>query len=143
LLAKNACSPLEKVNSSEQSRHVRVRSWYTLSRSSCGVSAPDGVTAPEGVAGSIDRSRRPSTSSTVPGAAPELLTRRIAAASRILCNENLGSLPSSPTNLESPPLAIAVHGPILDAAQRQRLDQRSDELHAVIESLPGNLKQRS
>ena len=31
LLAKNACSPAEKVNSSEQSRQVSVRSWYTLS----------------------------------------------------------------------------------------------------------------
>ena len=40
LLAKKACSPLEKVNSSEQSRQVRVRSWYTLSRSSCGVIRP-------------------------------------------------------------------------------------------------------
>jgi hypothetical protein len=40
LLAKKVCSPLEKVNSSEQSRHVRLRSWYTLSRSSCGVIRP-------------------------------------------------------------------------------------------------------
>jgi hypothetical protein len=36
LLAKNACSPLEKTNSSEQSRQVSDRSWYTLSRTSCG-----------------------------------------------------------------------------------------------------------
>jgi hypothetical protein len=39
LLAKNACSPAEKVNSSEQSRQVSVRSWYTLSRASCSVVA--------------------------------------------------------------------------------------------------------
>src|SRR3954454_51831 len=31
LLAKKACSPAEKLNSSEQSRQVRLRSWYTLS----------------------------------------------------------------------------------------------------------------
>jgi hypothetical protein len=30
LLAKKACSPAEKLNSSEQSRQVRLRSWYTL-----------------------------------------------------------------------------------------------------------------
>jgi hypothetical protein len=29
LLAKNVCSPTEKMNSSEQSRQVSVRSWYT------------------------------------------------------------------------------------------------------------------
>jgi hypothetical protein len=30
LLAKKVCSPAEKMNSSEQSRQVSVRSWYTL-----------------------------------------------------------------------------------------------------------------
>src|SRR2546430_14680698 len=30
LLAKKVCSPAEKMNSSEQSRQVNVRSWYTL-----------------------------------------------------------------------------------------------------------------
>ena len=34
LLAKKACSPAEKLNSSVQSRQVRLRSWYTLSRPS-------------------------------------------------------------------------------------------------------------
>jgi hypothetical protein len=39
LLAKKACSPVEKMNSSEQSRQVSVRSWYTLSGSSQGSNA--------------------------------------------------------------------------------------------------------
>jgi hypothetical protein len=43
LLAKNACSPAEKVNSSEQSRQVSVRSWYTLSRASCCVAVTVGL----------------------------------------------------------------------------------------------------
>lgn len=34
LLAKNACSPDEKRNSSLQSRQLRVRSWYTLAEPS-------------------------------------------------------------------------------------------------------------
>jgi hypothetical protein len=41
LLEKNACSPLEKINSSEQSRQVSVRSSYTLSGASSGVVALD------------------------------------------------------------------------------------------------------
>ena len=41
LLEKNACSPLEKTNSSEQSRQVSVRSSYTLSGASSGVVALD------------------------------------------------------------------------------------------------------
>jgi hypothetical protein len=35
LLEKKACSPAEKMNSSVQSRQVKLRSWYTLSRPSC------------------------------------------------------------------------------------------------------------
>src|SRR4029453_11962496 len=42
LLAKNACSPAEKVNSSPQSRHDRLRSWYTLSSPSSGSRPGDG-----------------------------------------------------------------------------------------------------
>ena len=34
MLTKKACSPAEKLNSSAQSRQVRLRSWYTLSRPS-------------------------------------------------------------------------------------------------------------
>ena len=41
LLEKNACSPLEKTNSSEQSRQVSDRSSYTLSGASSGVVALD------------------------------------------------------------------------------------------------------
>jgi hypothetical protein len=41
LLEKNACSPLEKMNSSEQSRQVSDRSSYTLSGTSSGVAALD------------------------------------------------------------------------------------------------------
>jgi hypothetical protein len=41
LLEKNACSPLEKMNSSEQSRQVSDRSSYTLSGTSSGVVALD------------------------------------------------------------------------------------------------------
>jgi hypothetical protein len=41
LLEKNACSPLEKTNSSEQSRQVSDRSSYTLSGTSSGDVALD------------------------------------------------------------------------------------------------------
>jgi len=41
LLEKKACSPLEKMNSSEQSRQVSDRSSYTLSGTSSGVVALD------------------------------------------------------------------------------------------------------
>jgi len=41
LLEKKACSPLEKTNSSEQSRQVSDRSSYTLSGTSSGVVALD------------------------------------------------------------------------------------------------------
>src|SRR6185295_3553726 len=39
LVAKKACSPAEKMNSSAQSRQVRLRSWYTLARPSLGSDA--------------------------------------------------------------------------------------------------------
>src|SRR4029077_7404340 len=42
LLAKKACSPAEKLNSSAQSRQVRLRSWYTLSGPPSTRTPPDG-----------------------------------------------------------------------------------------------------
>lgn len=57
LLLKKACSPLEKTNSSEQSRQVNDRSWYTLSRTSCSFPLTRGVPAPERTPG-VDAANR-------------------------------------------------------------------------------------
>ena len=83
LLAKKACSPAEKLNSSAQSRQVRLRSWYTLSRPSSlgrGDAKPPGLQCPnDGRSRKGDCGRAPGSSGPCPG----LIAVKIRVPSRV------------------------------------------------------------
>jgi len=81
LLAKKVCSPAEKMNSSEQSRQVNVRSWYTLVFLH-GADAETLVRADQmGVPWTVTRTQEGTCASGAAGLRPGTLAARIRAAS--------------------------------------------------------------
>src|SRR5437870_8205564 len=81
LLAKKVCSPAEKMNSSEQSRQVNVRSWYTL----LFLHGADAETEPGptemGCRGTVTRTQEGTCASGAAGFRPGTLAARIRAQS--------------------------------------------------------------
>jgi hypothetical protein len=86
LLEKKACSPAEKVNSSVQSRQVRLRSWYTLSRPSSGTGRRDGeARATEWASGRRRARQRGGARPVGPGSEPGTHDREDRRAVKPFC----------------------------------------------------------